>query len=113
MQLVDDPDAASWLDGLEGAAEDFDWDEGNRAKNRKHDVDPVDVEAMFRSPLVFAGRIIARPHDEPRWLALGEGTDGRRLTLVFTRRGERLRVISCRPMRREERNIYEETVRRG
>ena len=78
MKLIDDPDAASWLDGLVGAADDFDWDAGNRAKNRKHDVEPVDVEAMFRSPLVLAGRIIEPPHDEPRWLALGAGTGGRR-----------------------------------
>jgi hypothetical protein len=48
MQLVDDPDAASWLDGLGGTADDFDWDAGNRAKNRKHHVEAVDVEAMLR-----------------------------------------------------------------
>lgn len=80
MRLVEDPDAASWLDGLGGATDDFDWDEGNRAKNRKHDVEPVEVEAMFRSSLVLAGRIVEPPHDEPRWLALGEGANGRRLT---------------------------------
>jgi uncharacterized DUF497 family protein len=30
--------------------------------------------------------------------------------LVFTRRGDRLRPISCRPMRRTERQVYEEAI---
>jgi len=37
MQLVDDPDAASWLDGLEGAAEDFDWDGSSRGRTTSPD----------------------------------------------------------------------------
>ena len=36
---------------------------------------------------------------------------GRKLALIFTRRGERLRPVSCRPMRRNERKVYEEAIR--
>ena len=46
-------------------------------------------------------------HDEDRWLLLGQEPHGCRLALIFTRRGERLRPISCRPMRANERKVYE------
>ena len=110
MRLADDAEAVAWLDRLAGNPEDFEWDAGNRAKNRKHAVEAEDIEAMFRSPIVFAGRIIAPEHAEPRWLVLGQAGHGRRLALVLTRRGNRVRAISCRPMRRGERKVYEEAT---
>jgi len=111
MRLVEDPDAASWLDELGGKAGDFEWDVGNRTKLKKHEVKQEDVESMFRSPIVFAGRIVEPAHDEPRWLVFGKSVGGRKLALIITRRGARLRPISCRPMRRNERNVYEEAIR--
>jgi uncharacterized DUF497 family protein len=59
---------------------------------------------------VFVGRIMEPAHDEDRWLVLGQNAKGRHLALVFTRRGSRLRPISCRSMRRNERTIYEKTL---
>jgi len=53
MKLAPDPEAAPWLDGLAGEEKNFDWDAGNRAKNRKHGVEPKDIEAMFRRPRAF------------------------------------------------------------
>ena len=47
-------------------------------------------------------------HDEARWLLLGETDAERRLALIFTRRGNQLRPISCRPMRRNERRLYDD-----
>ena len=113
MDLVDDPDTASWLERFSGAAADIEWDAGNREKNRKHGVEPMDVQHMLQSPVVLAGRIVAPSHDEPRWLALGVGRTGRGLALIFTRRADRIRPISCRAMRRLERRIYEEATRDG
>ncbi len=113
MRFVDDPDAAAWLDALEGNLEDFDWDAGNQTKNRKHGVEDEDIEALLGHPVLLAGRIIQPRHDEPRWLLLGRDQRGRRLALIFTRRGDRLRPISCRPMRRTERQVYEEAADRA
>lgn len=113
MQLVDDPEAGEWLIRLTGNREDFDWDAGNRTKIRKHEVKQDDVEALFQHFWVFVGRIVEPLHEEDRWLALGQDTTGRRLALIFTRRGQRLRPISCRPMRRNERKIYEEAFPEG
>ena len=70
MKLRPDGDAASWLDALAGEREDFDWDTGNQAKNRKHRVEPANIEAMFRRPrfIVFGGRIVERAHDDQQQL---------------------------------------------
>ena len=108
MKLAPDPKAERWLLGLTGAAEEFDWDAGNLSKNSKHGVEPHDIQALIVGDFYFAGRIVEPAHEEPRWLALGEDGAGRRLALVFTRRGERLRPISCRAMRRKEKLLYEQ-----
>ncbi len=47
MQLAADLETASWLDGLAGEPEEFEWDAGNRGKNRKHGVEPEDIEAAL------------------------------------------------------------------
>lgn len=108
MKLVADPAAERWLRMITGASGEFEWDRGNLTKHRKHDVAPGDVQALVAGDFYFAGRIVEPAHAEPRWLALGEIASGRRLALVFTRRGDRLRPISCRTMRRKERALYEE-----
>lgn len=110
MKLVVDPEASDWLDALSNQPEAFEWDRGNQSKNKKHGVSPADVEAMFAQSIVFVGRVVEPIHEEPRWLVLGEDSRGRRLALIFTRRGERLRPISCRAMRRKERQFYEKTL---
>lgn len=110
MRLEDDPVVAEWLESLAARKEEFDWDVGNLTKNEKHGVSPVDVEDMFRNVLVFEGEIVEPSHAEPRWLLLGRTDSGRMLALIFTRRGERLRPISCRAMRPKERRRYEDRI---
>ena len=113
MKLAQDGSLDEWLAGIAGAAGQLDWDAGNRAKNRKHDVQPSEVESLFHRTVFLAGRIVEPAHDEPRWLLLGETAAGRRLALIFTRRRDQLRPISCRPMRRNERRLYEEAKLEG
>ena len=108
MKLVPDSSLDAWLAALTGAAEEFDWDAGNRSKGRKHGVEPSEVESLFHRTIFLAGRIVEPAHAEPRWLLLGETDATRRLALIFTRRGKLLRPISCRPMRRNERRLYDE-----
>jgi uncharacterized DUF497 family protein len=110
MRLSDDPKTATWLSNLNGDSASFDWDDGNRGKCRKHRVDDREIESLFAHPYLFAGRIVEPAHDERRWLVLGEDDGGRRLALIFTRRNDRLRPISCRPMRKEERAVYEKAI---
>ena len=44
---------------------------------------------------------------EIRYVALGKTYGSRLLTVVFTGRANRIRVISARPMSRNERQVYE------
>ncbi len=85
----------------------MEWDAGNSTKSgTKHGFRTADVESMFDAPILFAGRIVEPSHDEARYLLLGVTTEGRHAALIFTRRGERLRPISCRAMRRNEKEAY-------
>ena len=107
MRLVDDPEIAEWVEALAGV-EAFEWDRGNRTKSEvKHGFSVADVESIFASPVLFAGRIVEPASSEKRYLLLGVTADGRYAAVVFTRRGERLRPISCRAMRRKEKETYD------
>ncbi|OFV96375.1 MAG: hypothetical protein A3H28_03975 [Acidobacteria bacterium RIFCSPLOWO2_02_FULL_61_28] len=79
----------------------------NQAKNLNHGLTLEDMESVFWQSYVFAGRIVEPAHSEWRGLILGQTSQGRRVALIFTRRGEKVRVISCRPMRPAERRLYE------
>ena len=86
--------------------EAFDWDAGNTEKSQaKHAVSWVEAEQLFfNRPIVVAEAYSSQ--DERRHFALGRTNAGRHLTVVFTIRGSRLRVISARPMSRRERRAY-------
>jgi uncharacterized DUF497 family protein len=104
MKLVADPDAAAWL----GARPELEWDAGNSTKSQtKHGFRTADVESLLDAPVLFAGRIVEPTHEEARCLLLGVTAGGRRAALVFARRGEKLRPISCRAMRKREKEEYD------
>ena len=87
---------------------EFEWDEGNRDKNRtKHDVtDSESEQVFFNRPFVTDAD---EPHseNEVRYYALGRTNSGRRLFISYTIRGESVRVISARDMTSPERKEYE------
>ena len=95
------------LEGLIAGLEGFEWDEGNSAKNwLRHEVQQAEAEqALLNTPLVV-NVTIKHGASEPRLIALGQTDLGRMLTVVFTIRGTRLRVISARAMSKPERKIY-------
>ncbi|HEX9050295.1 MAG TPA: BrnT family toxin [Anaeromyxobacter sp.] len=104
MRLTAAPDIAEWL----GTRPRMEWDAGNCTKNQtKHGFSTADVESILDAAVVFAGRIVEPAHDEARYLLLGVTSGGRHATLVFTRRGDKLRPISCRAMRRREKEAYD------
>ncbi|HEY1475663.1 MAG TPA: BrnT family toxin [Pseudolabrys sp.] len=92
------------------ATEGFDWDDGNARKNLlKHGVSQAEAEQVFAGePLLAAD--FAHSQVEVRYQALGETSDGRRLHVTFTLRGDnkKIRVISARDMNRKERVYYEQ-----
>jgi len=87
----------------------FEWDEGNARKNERHGVAQVEAEDVFFDPRLLLAPDPRHSEREPRFHALGETSDGRRLHVTFTLRAEetRIRVISARDMHRKERSFYE------
>ena len=86
---------------------DYEWDAAKADSNlRKHKVDFADAVGVFDDP--FA---LAMPDPDPReerFIAVGADLLGRTLVLVYTPRGERIRIISARHANPAERKAYEE-----
>lgn len=87
----------------------FQWDKGNSDKSwLRHQVTQAEAEQVFfNRPLV----VVPDPQhssQEARHFVLGRSNEGRHLMIVFTRRGDLLRVVSARPMSRGERKAYAE-----
>ncbi len=87
----------------------FQWDAGNSEKNWiKHRVSREECEQVFLNrPLVVSGDP-KHSQVEDRHFVLGNTDTGRGLLVVFTIRGDTIRVISARDMNREERSIFHE-----
>ncbi|MCK6554350.1 BrnT family toxin [Candidatus Binatia bacterium] len=108
-RLVADEETAAWL----ARRPPFVWDQGNSLKSTtKHGVTCDEAESLIERVFVLAGRVVSPVYAEPRWVLFGETDTGKRLTMVFTRRGAKVRVISCRPMGRKERKFYESLIGR-
>lgn len=95
---------------LEGCG-GFQWDDGNADKNWiRHRVSRSECEQVFfNRPFVVHED---RPHSgqEDRFYALGHTDTGRLLFVVFTLRGDLIRVISARDMTPKERRKYEDAA---
>jgi len=87
----------------------FEWDEGNSEKNWiLHQVTRSECEQLFFNKPLIIGDDEKHSQDEKRWFLLGQTDAKRLLFVVFTLRGELIRVISARDMSKKERNFYNE-----
>lgn len=90
----------------------FEWDEGNAEKNwEKHRVTRGECEQVFFYRPLVLGEDTAHSRAEPRYYALGITDAGRALFIVFTIRGDRIRVISARDMNRREQRIFDNAAK--
>ena len=86
----------------------FDWDAGNSEKNwEQHGVSKGEAEEMFFNRPLIVATDVTHSVAEARYAALGRTQSSRQLTIIFTIRGQRIRVISTRDMSRQERRVYE------
>ncbi|MGI6775945.1 MAG: BrnT family toxin [Patescibacteria group bacterium] len=86
----------------------FDWDEVNKYKNgEKHRVSFRESEEVFFDKNLKLFYDFHHSQKEKRFVGLGKTNEGRKLFLVFTLRGEKVRIISARDMSKRERNLYE------
>jgi uncharacterized protein len=87
----------------------FEWDEGNSTKNWiEHWVSRRECEQVFLNQPLVVEEDPKHSQRECRHFALGKTDQGRELFVVFTIRGDAIRVISARDMNRKEKRIYNE-----
>jgi uncharacterized DUF497 family protein len=90
-------------------ASQFDWDSGNRDKNRsKHAVEDWECEEVFIDSKKVILKDALHSGQENRYILLGKTRQSRLLYLAFTIRNEKIRVISARDVtKRREIDLYE------
>lgn len=90
----------------------FEWDKGNINKNLKeHNVADKEAEEVFSNKFSKIFKDIRHSQKEYRFVAYGTTNAGRKLTVVFTLRGQKIRVISARDQNKKERRAYEKEVK--
>lgn len=87
----------------------FQWDKGNAEKNWiKHQVSAAEAEQVFfNKPLIIIDDSTHSTKTEIRYKAFGKSTTGRKLAVIFTVRGTKIRPISVRAMHKKEKLAYE------
>ena len=86
---------------------DYQWDDNKAKANlKKHKVDFADAVTVFGDDLAIT--VEDDDPDEERFVTIGVDAQGRILVVVYTWRGESIRLISARKATRGERQEYEE-----
>jgi hypothetical protein len=86
---------------------ELEWDEQKAAANlRKHGVDFADAALVLEDDLALTLRD-SDARAEERWITMGQDPRQRVLVVVYTWRGERIRLISARKATGAERRLYE------
>lgn len=90
---------------------DFEWDEGKNVKNRvKHGVE-FELAGAFDWDNAIIEPDLRRDYGELRYLARGLTADKEGYHIVFTLRGERIRIISMRPFNRKDTRLWLEKLK--
>ncbi|HYA37031.1 MAG TPA: BrnT family toxin [Candidatus Methylomirabilis sp.] len=85
----------------------FQFDPAKAASNlKKHGVSFADAEGVFYDPLAIH-QLDPDSDDEERFVAIGLGSAGTILVVIYTLRGEEIRIISARHATRHEVKSYE------
>lgn len=86
---------------------DYQWDDNKAKANlKKHKVDFADAVTIFSDDLAIT--IEDDDPDEERFVTIGLDAMGRVLVVVYTWRGESIRLISARKATKSECREYEE-----
>lgn len=92
-----------WCLAMPGQDE-FEWDDDNEGHIAPH-VKPQEAEDAMRDPK-RAPQAAYNARGERRWALLGVTKAGRILFVVFTRRREKIRVVTAREATRSEKRRY-------
>ena len=87
----------------------FEWDNSKAEGNlRKHGVGFEEAQTVFTDPLSVTLPDPDHSEDEERSIDIGMSDNRRVLVVVYTERGQRIRLISARQAISAERKQYEE-----
>lgn len=87
---------------------EFEWDSGNFGKNfDKHGVENDESESVFLDKQTVLTEDLKHWGEEDRYQLFGRSNQNRLLTIIFTLRKHRVRIISARQMNAKERKFYE------
>ncbi len=86
---------------------ELEWDPVKAAANeQKHDVSFMEAAGCFLDPLQVAFYDPDHSDDEDREILIGHSHRGRLLIVVYTLRGETIRIVSARRATRKEARDY-------
>lgn len=83
--------------------EEFDWDRGNMEKSwLRHKVYYKECEEVFKNKPLNVFYDEQHSQNEDRFAAFGRTNSGRLLTVIFTIRNNKIRIISARDRSQKE-----------
>jgi uncharacterized DUF497 family protein len=87
-------------------SDDFEWDERKAALNlRRHKVSFQGARGVFDDAFALIEQDVSEEYGEDRFLAIGM-VEGVLIGVVYTERGERIRIISARKANNHEQRKY-------
>lgn len=87
----------------------YQWNPDKAAANlRKHGIEFADAVFVFSDDLAIT--VSDERFDEERFVTIGTDAVGRVLVVIYTLRGNEIRIISARKATRQERHQYEEEL---
>jgi uncharacterized DUF497 family protein len=88
----------------------FEFDAVKAAQNlKKHKVSFEEAASVFGDPMAYTFSDPDHSVGEYRWLTFGTSAQGKILSVAYTERRGKVRMISARLSTKQERRIYEET----
>jgi uncharacterized protein len=89
----------------------FEWDENKAESNfLKHGIQFSEAVTVFADPYLIFTEDYSYSQGEEREWAIGEAEDGSIVVVVFTMRGEQIRIISARKATTRECQQYESGI---
>ena len=90
--------------------DNFEWDDNKAARNYiKHDVSFEEAAKVFLDPWAKDDPDDRKAYGEERFVHIGMAGH-RLLTVIYTERGAKIRIISARKATKHEQNYYRETT---
>ena len=85
---------------------EFEWDEGNIGKNKKHNVEDREAEEVFLDGNKKTFKDKLHSDGEERFRVVGKTKKKRLLLIAFTIRKDKIRIISARNINKKEVYLY-------